>query len=169
MVAPVMLWLLMLAGWQGTAAAAPWAPVTQAAWPAATARPFVVSLRPVAAHTRLDARFDATVSIAGVDGAGVHPMIGSGRGLFMMVTDRSGVPVAGTTALSVPPPPPPVRAGALAHPTAAAPLVVRYSEPATALFPAPGRYTVRSVVTVYNMSSKRYLRAESEPVEVVVD
>ncbi|WP_325282231.1 hypothetical protein [Sphingomonas sp.] len=52
---------------------------------------------------------------------------------------------------------------------AAAPLVVRYSEPANALFPGPGRYGVRSVLTVDNIDSRQYRRAESKPVSITVE
>jgi hypothetical protein len=168
MFASLMLYLLALTGVQAGGDGA-WAPATQATWPAATARPFAVTLRPVAARVRLDAPFAASVSIAGTGGAGVHPMVGSGRGLFIRVTDAAGREVRGTAALSIPPPPAPVAPAGLAHPTAARPLVVRYSEPANALFPRPGRYTVRSVLTVYNMTSKQYLRAESKPVAITVE
>ncbi len=163
----LLLWILMLVGLSPQGGDA-WAPVAQATWPADTSEPFVVRLVPAGQPVRLEGAFSATVSITTVNGTGLDPLIGSGRGLFMQVTDRSGREVRGQTVLSIPPPSPPVPLTALKSPSGGKPLTVNYSEHASALFPGPGRYTVQAVLTVVDIRSSRYLRAYSQKVEVDV-
>jgi len=134
------------------AATAPWSPPVQAQWvddgSGISAR-IEADRKPILMHG--ETRFAVILSSKN-GGFRVSPFLAATRGIAFEVTDRSGEMVAPREPIPISPPPPPLAESQLRVVTSNTPLRAGIGERAVHLFPKPGRYRVRAIITLMSIA-----------------
>lgn len=135
------------------AAHVPWSPPAQAAWDGDGSQ-ITARIGPTGEPISIVGDIALTVTLSSHKSKlRVSPLIAATRGIAFEVVDQSGRSVAPREPMAISPPEPPFDESKLIAVTASTPMNIDISERAANVFPRPGRYRVRAIVSLMNIKS----------------
>ncbi len=150
-------------------ATAAWAPPVQAQW-AGDGSTINARMASDDKPVLMNGSATLTVILSSNDGKlRVSPFLAATRGIAFEVVDQNGKMVAPREPIAISPPEPPLDEKKLTVVTPNAPLKIKIDERATNVFPKPGRYRIRAIISLMSVAGPttyRQLRTNYVAIEI---